>query len=67
MDVSIWVLTFFFKNDLLASPKIIGMHTSTLEYASTASISATPHLHNHGLAMLACITPSRNIRPLPVY
>jgi hypothetical protein len=33
---------FFFKNDLLASPKSIGVHTSTPEYASTASISATP-------------------------
>jgi hypothetical protein len=27
---------------LLASPKKIGMHTSTLEYASTANIYTTP-------------------------
>jgi hypothetical protein len=26
-----------------------------------------PHLHNYGLAMLACITPSRNMCPPPVY
>jgi hypothetical protein len=25
-----------------------------------------PHLHNHGLAMLACITPLQNMRPPPV-
>jgi hypothetical protein len=29
----------FFENDLLASPKNFGVHTSTPEYASTASIS----------------------------
>jgi hypothetical protein len=27
---------------LLASPRNIGMHTSTLEYASAANISTTP-------------------------
>jgi hypothetical protein len=26
-----------------------------------------PHLYNHGLAILACITPFRNMRPPPVY
>jgi hypothetical protein len=30
------------KNYLLASPRNIGVHTSTLEYASTADISTTP-------------------------
>jgi hypothetical protein len=29
------------KNDLLASPRNIGVHTSTLRYASTADISTT--------------------------
>jgi hypothetical protein len=52
---------------LLASPINIGVHTSTLEYVSTANISTTPHLHNHGLAMLVCITPFRNMRPPLVY
>jgi hypothetical protein len=52
---------------LLASPKKFGVHNSTLEYVSTANISTTPHLHNHGLAMLACITPLRIIRPPLIY
>jgi hypothetical protein len=25
-----------------------------------------PHLHDHGLAILACITPFRNMRPPPI-
>jgi hypothetical protein len=64
----------FFENDLvprkkilLASQKNIGLHTSTLEYASTANISITPPSHNHGLAMFTCITPFWNLRPPPVY
>jgi hypothetical protein len=52
---------------LLASPKNIGVHNSTPEYTSTANISTTPLLHNHGLAMLACITPFWNMCPAPVY
>jgi hypothetical protein len=71
-DVSIWVLIFFSKmifyaHYLLASPKNIGVHNSTLEYASTANIYSTFTLHNHGLAMLAYQTPLQNMRTPPVY
>jgi hypothetical protein len=32
----------FYPHYLLASPRNIGVHTSTLEYASTIDISTTP-------------------------
>jgi hypothetical protein len=46
-DVSIWVLNFFLKwfatkFFLLASPKNIGVHASTLKFVSTANIFTTP-------------------------
>jgi hypothetical protein len=52
---------------LLASPKNIGVHTSTPEYASTTIYPQLPHLHNDGLAILVCITPFRNMHPPLVY
>jgi hypothetical protein len=56
-----------FKNDLLASPRKIGVHTPLRNMRSPLIYPQLPHLHNHGLAILACITPFRNMCPPPIY
>jgi hypothetical protein len=71
-DVSIWVLIFFEKwfatqIFLLASPKNIGVHTSIRSMHPPPIYPQLPHLHNHGLAMLMCLTPFQNMLPPLVY
>jgi hypothetical protein len=53
---------FFFKNDLLPTlfasltQKFFGVHNSLRNMHPLPIYPQLPHLHNHGLAKLACIT-----------